>query len=68
MDRDVALKLLTNLTAVKTAVQTLATNTTPTAADNRSASPAPAENQRSLPEADPEAPEAPEEPETRTKK
>lgn len=29
MDRDVALQLLTNLTAVNTAVTTLASNTTP---------------------------------------
>lgn len=69
MDRDLALKLAASLNSIKTAVAALATNTIPTAADSRSVSPAPAENQRSLPEADPEEPETPEEePDTRTKK
>ena len=52
MDRDVALQLSTKLTAVKTALQTLVTSSTP--ASSRSA---PAEDQRSAP--DPE--EEPEE-------
>lgn len=69
MDRDLALKLAASLTSIKNSVTALATNTTPTAADSRSASLAPAENQRSVPAADPEEePEAPEEPDTRTKK
>lgn len=68
MDRDVAISMNTALTNIKNILNTLATNTTPTAADNRSASLA-ADQQRSIPEADPEEPEAPaEEPETRTKK
>ena len=52
MDRDVALQLSTKLTAVKTALQTLVTSSTP--ASSRSA---PVEDQRSVP--DPE--EEPEE-------
>lgn len=61
MDRDIALQITTKLNAVKTALQSLATNTTPTAADSRSVSLAPVENQRSVPAADLEEPEAPEE-------
>ena len=68
MDRDLALKLAASLANIKSSVTALATNTTPTAADSRSVSPA--ENQRSvpaeLPTAEPEA--DPEEPETRTNK
>ncbi len=65
MDRDVALQITTKLNAVKTALQSIATNTTPTAASRS----VPEENQRSAPAEDPEEPEAPaEEPETRTKK
>ena len=61
MDRDIALQITQKITAINTALQTLVTNTTPTASDNRSVSQAPAEDQRSAPEADPEEPEAPEE-------
>ena len=75
MDRDIALALSEKLTNIKNTLQTLATNTIPTA-DNRSVSPDPEEQQRSAPAEDPEEPEvleeepeAPaEEPETRTKK
>lgn len=70
MDRDVSISMTTALTNIKNILNTLATNTTPTTADNRSISSAPVENQRSVPaEAPEEEPEAdPEEPETRTKK
>lgn len=64
MDRDVAQLLLTKITAIKTALQNIATNTNPSIIERS----APAENQRSVPEAPEEEPEAPEEPETRTKK
>ena len=67
MDRDVALQIVTKITAINTALQSIVTGTTPASA-NRSA-PAPEEQQRTAPEADPEEPGAPvEEPETRTKK
>ena len=62
MDRDVALSIVTSLTAIKDTMETLATNTTPTAPDSRSVTPDPEENQRSAPaEAPEEEPEAPEE-------
>lgn len=68
MDRDVAIQITDILDNIKTGLQQLSTNTIPSD-DNRSVSPAPAEDQRSAPEADPEEPEAPaEEPKTRTKK
>ena len=74
MDRDIALQITQKITAINTALQTLVTNTAPTA-DSRSISPDPAEQQRSAPEEpeEPEVreeePEAPaEEPKTRTKK
>ena len=73
MDRDIALQINTKLNAVKTALQSIATNTTPTAANNRSISPDPEEQQRIAPAEEPEEPEAPEEepesvPETTTRK
>ena len=54
MDRDIALQLSTKLTAVKTALQTLVTSSTP--ASSRSV-----QNNRSVP--NPEEQENPEEPE-----
>ena len=60
MDRDVALGIVTVLGTLKTAMQALATNTTPST-ENRSVEPDPEENQRSVPAEDPEEPEAPEE-------
>ena len=61
MDRDIAIQLNTALGNIKTGLQTLASNTTPTASGSRSVSPDPAEDQRSAPAEDPEEPEAPEE-------
>lgn len=61
MDRDIAIQITTALGTIKTGLQALATNTTPTAANNRSVSPDPEEQQRSAPAEDPEEPEAPEE-------
>ena len=60
MDRDIALQITQKITAINTALQGIVTGTTP-AADNRSVSPDPEENQRSAPTADPEEPEASEE-------
>ena len=57
MDRDVAQLLLTKITAIKTALQNIATNTNPTIIERS----APTENQRSLPAEEPEV--KPEEPE-----
>ena len=62
MDRDVAQLLLTKITAIKTALQNIATNTNPTIIERS----APADDQRSVPVEEPEAPT--EEPDTRTKK
>ena len=68
MDRDVAQKILEKITSVKTTLQAMVTNSTPTAPASRSVSPDPEENQRSAPaevrEEEPEAlEEEPEEPE-----
>ena len=49
MDRDIALQITQKITAINTALQGIVTGTTP-AADNRSVSPDPEENQRSAPE------------------
>lgn len=53
MDRDIALQLSTKLTAVKTALQTLVTSSTP--ASSRSV-----QNTRSVPDPEPETLEEPE--------
>ena len=53
MDRDVALGIVTALNNLKTAMQALATNTTPTVSDLRSVDPNP-EEQRSAPADDQE--------------
>ena len=63
MDRDIAQLLLTKITAIKTALQNIATNTNPSIIERS----APAKDQRSVPEAAPDE-EPEEEPETRTKK
>lgn len=49
MDRDIALQITQKITAINTALQTLATNTAPTSA-NRSI---PDANTRSVPDEDP---------------
>lgn len=64
MDRDIALGISSVLTTMKTALQALATNTTPSA-ENRSVSPDPEDDQRSVPA---ELPEEEPEPVTKDKK
>ncbi len=51
MDRDVAQLLFTKITAIKTALQNIATNTSPTIIERS----APAKDQRSLQAEEPEA-------------
>lgn len=63
MDRDVAISMNVALTNIKNILSTLATNTTPTEADNRSV---PADAQRSAPESE-DIPEQDPEPEPNKK-
>lgn len=48
MDRDLAISMKTALTNIKNILNTLATNTTPTAENNRSVSPEPVEQRTML--------------------